>query len=536
MIQLNAHSSRSHAILCVKLTQTNESRTLVSTASAIDLAGSEDNRRTDNNRERLIESASINKSLFVLAQCVEAISKNQARIPYRESKMTRILSLGQNNGLTVMILNLAPSRNFHLDTLSSLNFANRTKRIEVNEVENEAIFRAQGVASKATVSVTGPSIQRQPLRAISVAAHNANVGANDKSGKPDKPVKAFSVYADKRRSQDNKIQTTGTIRNLVSTKRALDSSAPAARPLKQMRPSDALGRSARPVQQHMSKELIEDLISRRIDEKLAEKALESQAQPAAALSGDLQKRLDALEQRVAEKEDDGRSEGLQFLLMAKQHAARGEDASALRMYELAQPHFNGNAKLDAKIEALREKLRAKRDGFPTSTNPHVVSERNVTAVEVMNAKKKRTCEDPKDSDYEDKDYAANASDDEDDYKPKAKTASKPKTTLRRPALPSFALIPQRPDHHAVAADPKFSDPIDLATNSPRTSHLLSVINTRDVSRIKSLKGVGAKRAENIVSALCDLDATDLTDLTQLGALKGVGLKTVENMRSGIGVM
>jgi hypothetical protein len=68
------------------------------------LAGSEDNRRTANDKERMIESASINKSLFVLSQCVEAMTKKQNRIPYRESKMTRILSLGQNNGMTVMIL------------------------------------------------------------------------------------------------------------------------------------------------------------------------------------------------------------------------------------------------------------------------------------------------------------------------------------------------------------------------------------------------------------------------------------------------
>ena len=51
--------------------------------------------------------------------------------------MTRILSLGQNNGLTVMILNLAPTRAFHLDTLSSLNFANRAKKVELKQAENE---------------------------------------------------------------------------------------------------------------------------------------------------------------------------------------------------------------------------------------------------------------------------------------------------------------------------------------------------------------------------------------------------------------
>lgn len=46
--KLNAHSSRSHAILCVKLIETKGDSIRISTASAIDLAGSEDNRRTNN--------------------------------------------------------------------------------------------------------------------------------------------------------------------------------------------------------------------------------------------------------------------------------------------------------------------------------------------------------------------------------------------------------------------------------------------------------------------------------------------------------
>lgn len=71
--KLNAESSRSHAILQVKVTQTNGDQTLISTASAIDLAGSEDNRRTENGKERMVESASINKSLFVLSSCIDAM-------------------------------------------------------------------------------------------------------------------------------------------------------------------------------------------------------------------------------------------------------------------------------------------------------------------------------------------------------------------------------------------------------------------------------------------------------------------------------
>ncbi|CAK7205800.1 hypothetical protein SEUCBS139899_008579 [Sporothrix eucalyptigena] len=222
--KLNAHSSRSHAILRVKVTQTfrDETDSVVSvkesTASAIDLAGSEDNRRTDNGRERLVESAAINKSLFVLSQCVDAIARGEKRIPYRESKMTRILSLGQNNGITVMILNLAPVRSYHLDTLSSLTVSSRAKRIEVREIENEVVFKqlprslASSTASSASNSTTsltssstmssvssaGSGLARQPLRALTSNTHNIQTGNAAAKAVADKPAKAFMVYTDRK--------------------------------------------------------------------------------------------------------------------------------------------------------------------------------------------------------------------------------------------------------------------------------------------------------------------------------------------------
>ena len=105
----------------------------------------------------------------------------------------------------------------------------------------------------------------------------------------------------------------------------------------------------------MTKEAIEALIAQRLDERLAEKALQDAAVAAPAISDELQKRLDDLEQRIDAKEDDGKSQGLQFLLMAKQHHARGEDASALRMYHLAEPYFPGNDKLQAKMKSLEDR-------------------------------------------------------------------------------------------------------------------------------------------------------------------------------------
>src|ERR1700760_4690445 len=99
--------------------------------------------------------------------------------------MTRILSLGQNNGITIMILNLAPLRSYHLDTLSSLNVSSRAKRIEVREIENEIVFTQP--PRKANTS--GASLQqRQPLRPLA-NAHNTH--SNVAASKGDKPAKAF---------------------------------------------------------------------------------------------------------------------------------------------------------------------------------------------------------------------------------------------------------------------------------------------------------------------------------------------------------
>jgi DNA uptake protein ComE-like DNA-binding protein len=463
-LQLNAHSSRSHAILCVKLTQISEDQTLVSRASAIDLAGSEDNRRTENNKERMIESSAINRSLFVLAQCVEAISKKQSRIPYRESKMTRILSIGQNNGLTIMILNLAPVRSYHLDTLSSLNFANRTKKIEVNEVENEPIFRGPPAKAFGSLGLAEPMRNRQPLRQLN-ATENIPIADAKNNGKP--IVKTISVYKDKTRPTGR--MAMGEQKSVLAKRPLGLTTFPGPN-----RPNK-VHRTGESPQSGMSKADIEALIERRLDQKLAEKALGEKVAAAPALSHDLQQRLNALEERVSKKED---SEGLQYLLMAKQHQARGEDASALKMYQMAQPFFPSNDKLTRKIQSLQNKINSKR-------------------------------EEP----VEEDDYRYQEDQEADEtfsYKTKPRKFTKTKMTVfREEEIPS----------------------------SPRTIQLLKIINTKSINLIKQLGGVGPKKAESIVNSLCEMqpaeDGSLITSLEQLGGLRGVGNKTLETMKAGL---
>jgi DNA uptake protein ComE-like DNA-binding protein len=564
-------------VLCVKITQTTETTVRVSRASCIDLAGSEDNRRTENNKERLIESSAINKSLFVLAQCVEAMNKKQNRIPYRESKMTRILSLGQSKGLTVMILNLAPTRAYHLDTISSLNFASRTKKIEIAEVENDPVYKTMSKPLAATSGIPGANIKRQPLRALT---SNANMPEPEKQKKGDKPVKAFSVYSDSRkpaaRTSNIPSQNQAVRRAEIPKRVAEPSSTFGTRPAKTFRAADSTSR-ARNVELGMTKESIEALIAQRIDEKLAERALQDAAGAAPALSDELQKRLDDLEHRIDAKEDDGKSQGLQFLLMAKQHHARGEDTSELRMYQLAQPFFPENTKLENRMKALEDRIRSKREQaakhvsapVPTTSQPQftaptsssLMAPLKAAAADKKPAKPKMVYRDEcpaaaSDNDNDDDDFApAPASDHEDSYlsdasiKPKSRSRKPKKTTKKLPVFRDTAASTSTTlaaastttttSTTATTTTTTLATPTSSSSHgshTPRTSHLLKIINSRDVTQIKALKGVGAKKADAIVNCLVEMNAAEVHDLEDLAMLKGVGGKTVENMRLGLGAI
>lgn len=525
--QLNAHSSRSHAILCIKVAVTSGDEVTVSTASAIDLAGSEDNRRTENAKERLVESASINKSLFVLAKCVEAISEKQPRIPYRESKMTRILSLGQNNGLTLMILNLAPVRSYHLDTLSSLNFANRTKRIEVREIENEPVFKGCPRIGRA---ITVTAIRREPLRPLTttITTHSTGMNAPNTSSKQvDKPAKAFSVYSDKMRLSTASGRTFRTELGGRSSprKRPSDScSSNAARPPKRRSP---IPMSKPPT--ILSKEAIEDIIERKVSDILAARALDQPSTvPLPEISEEVQRRLEQLEQRI-EGKDDGREQGLAFLLMAKQHSVRGEHTSALKMYSMAKEYFPNNAKLETKIDRLRQVLQDKMQekGQADGTGKEGESRARTAQIpprgdtELDEASSSNDANPQGHEEYHD--ACERLSDAE--YETAGSFPSTSNLTKPRRRPPAPAVVPAFPD----------------GAQTPRTKEILAIVNTQDVRQIRLLKGVGMKKAEVILEGLygrdddggSGLERRRVQSLGQLSRLKGVGAKTVEKMRAGM---
>jgi DNA uptake protein ComE-like DNA-binding protein len=459
--------------------------------------------------------------------------------------MTRILSLGQNNGLTIMILNVAPLRSYHLDTLSSLNFANRTKKIEVCEAENEPIYRQMAKPLGATSSLGGGNIARQPLRPLT-AAHNANLHDRaevEKKKTGEKPVKAFSVYSDSRKSggrTPNMPAQNPTVRRTEANKRAADAGSAIGRPAKTFRSADSTARY-RPAEPGLTKESIEALIAQRIDEKLAEKALQD-ASAAPALSEELQRRLDNLEHRIDAKDGDEKSQGLQFMLMAKQHRARGEDASALRMLQMAQPFFPGNEKLKAKITACEDRIRAKKEAERNAlisaatesamtsiplTSVSIPPQLNLMAPLRLEKKSNMVLKDDEEDDefapvVESEHDASYASDTSFKFK---KAARKPRKTAKK--LPVFRDTGDNPNSSFVAATTQPGE------QSPRTTQLLRIINSRDISQIKALKGVGTKKADAIVNCLSEQGNEVVKDLESLALLKGVGGRTVENMRTGL---
>uniref|UniRef100_I3JZZ0 Kinesin-like protein n=1 Tax=Oreochromis niloticus TaxID=8128 RepID=I3JZZ0_ORENI len=132
--KLNQRSSRSHAILLIKVVRTQQQlphRQQTGKLYLVDLAGSEDNRRTGNQGIRLKESGAINLSLFTLSKVVDSLnSGTSVRVPYRDSKLTRLLqdSLG-GSAHSVMITNIAPEYKYYFDTFSALNFAAKSKLI-----------------------------------------------------------------------------------------------------------------------------------------------------------------------------------------------------------------------------------------------------------------------------------------------------------------------------------------------------------------------------------------------------------------------
>ncbi|XP_057708940.1 kinesin heavy chain-like isoform X1 [Corythoichthys intestinalis] len=131
---MNEHSSRSHSIFLINIKQENvETETKLSgKLYLVDLAGSEKVSKTGAEGAVLDEAKNINKSLSALGNVIAALSEGtKSHVPYRDSKMTRILqdSLGGNCRTTIIIC-CSPSAYNEAETKSTLMFGQRAKTIK----------------------------------------------------------------------------------------------------------------------------------------------------------------------------------------------------------------------------------------------------------------------------------------------------------------------------------------------------------------------------------------------------------------------
>ena len=118
----------------------------------VDLAGSERPSKTGATGARMKEGIKINMSLTALGNVISALVDGKPHIPYRDSKLTRLLqdSLGGNTK-TVMMAAISPADYNHDETMSTLRYANRAKNIKNKPVVNEdpKVGRANGVPAGA---------------------------------------------------------------------------------------------------------------------------------------------------------------------------------------------------------------------------------------------------------------------------------------------------------------------------------------------------------------------------------------------------
>ncbi|XP_071038420.1 kinesin-like protein KIF2A [Parasteatoda tepidariorum] len=132
----NQHSSRSHAVFQIILKKPNGR--LHGKFSLIDLAGNERGADTSSaNRQTRIEGAEISKSLLALKECIRALGRKGAHLPFRASKLTQVLKdsfIGENSR-TCMIAMISPGMNSCEHSLNTLRYADRVKELGAENPE-----------------------------------------------------------------------------------------------------------------------------------------------------------------------------------------------------------------------------------------------------------------------------------------------------------------------------------------------------------------------------------------------------------------
>ncbi|KAA3459868.1 kinesin-like protein KIF22 isoform X3 [Gossypium australe] len=182
---------RSHKGLIIHVFRGNESNALpFGKMNFVDLAGYEDAKRKSTGSVNLLENNKINKSIYALHNVVYALNANESHVPYRESKLTRILrdSLGGTNKI-LMITCLNSS--FCQDSMYMANLASRSckgssKTIPDSTKKAKSMVRPMVVSSSSKSRLTGTvsATTSKPIgNRVRVPENKANVKASALKGR-----------------------------------------------------------------------------------------------------------------------------------------------------------------------------------------------------------------------------------------------------------------------------------------------------------------------------------------------------------------
>ncbi|KAF5750970.1 kinesin-related protein [Tripterygium wilfordii] len=145
---LNKRSSRSHSVFSITVhikeaRVEDEDLIKCGKLNLVDLAGSENISRSGAREGRAREAGEINKSLLTLGRVINTLVEHSTHIPYRDSKLTRLLrdSLGGKTK-TCIIATISPSAHSLEETLSTLDYAYRAKNIKNKPEANQKMSKA----------------------------------------------------------------------------------------------------------------------------------------------------------------------------------------------------------------------------------------------------------------------------------------------------------------------------------------------------------------------------------------------------------
>ncbi|XP_029850496.2 chromosome-associated kinesin KIF4 [Ixodes scapularis] len=201
--EMNARSSRSHAIytLAVELKERGGNDVTASKFHLVDLAGSERANKTKAVGERFREGVQINRGLLSLGNVISALCDESNHIPYRDSKLTRLLqdSLGGNSH-TVMIACVSPADYNCDETLNTLRYADRARKIKNRPVVNRDPNQAEILRLKQRVHELQVELLKYQAESIGDRS-GASTSKHDVTSSPDQEATcSLATCAQQRRA------------------------------------------------------------------------------------------------------------------------------------------------------------------------------------------------------------------------------------------------------------------------------------------------------------------------------------------------